>query len=149
MAYTSKSLWLYPISRKGSHIRYLQEQLYHANNVGLPAGAAVVPNFGPFDIDTRANIWGIGAVLYNCMTGEPFQRIIPPSGATGAVNRLNQDAFMTTTTSHPNVWGAQSGPFISFGHGLFGAPYNYSNHLIELVHRCLARDPIDRPAVET
>jgi hypothetical protein len=63
--------------------------------------------------------------------------------ANGTVS-VTQNTFAITPNSHPELGLT---PFRACGSKIFEPPY-YSNHLIELVHRCLAWDPADRPTPE-
>lgn len=59
-----------------------------------------------------------------------------------AGNGITQNVFGTNTTTH-TIWPAAQ-HFQAYGDRIFG-PQPYSLHLLELVTRCLAELPADRP----
>jgi hypothetical protein len=62
------------------------------------------------------------------------------------IDEVAHRLFNTTTIGHA-TWPPFAFPsFQAIGYRLFGTPY--SRHLINLVHRCLAIDPADRPTAQ-
>jgi len=57
-----------------------------------------------------------------------------------AIQQVRMNRFPTATTTHP---GFPNTPFDAYGENILNT--RYSTHLIELVHRCLAHNPLDRP----
>lgn len=58
---------------------------------------------------------------------------------------LDSKALFTMTRFYRKIWNVKSPRYQTFGEQLLDTPY--SARLIELVHRCLAYDPNDRPDV--
>lgn len=70
---------------------------------------------------------------------EPFQT------SSGALGLLSQTTLFTVTTLYPHIWPAGT-RYQTFGPKLLDTSYSIS--LMELVHRCLAYDPNDRPTAQ-
>lgn len=85
-------------------------------------------------IGNRSDVWAIGVLLYELMTGKVFQNIVAvPSGL-----QCRQRTFQCTGFNQ-----AGQTPFETFGRDIINRPY--SARLINLTHSCLAMDWTRRP----